>query len=299
MGLSAQEVGRATELACILEASAAKPGNVSPGKPSPDASFEDYALSARVLAQSLRRARGVPLGGTILRAVRARRRRIRANTNLGIILLFAPLAKAALEPGPSSLSRKAQRVLEGASVADTRLVYEAIRLANPGGLGRVGRYDVLGKPPRSRLVTVMRSAAARDTIACEYATGFRLTFTMGVPVFRRCLATGPGVQAAVVQTFLTLLAKIPDSLIRRKHGSTVARSVSAEARKILDIGGVFSARGRRAIRSLDSRLRRVVPPINPGTTADLTAAAIFATLLLDAWDRLHPVGLDEEGKVDV
>ena len=129
------------------------------------------------------------------------------------------------------------------------------------------------------LVEVMRLAAHRDTIASEYATGFDVTFGMGVPALERARRDGLAWDDAVVETFLTLLAEIPDTHIARRSGAGLASDVTARARHVLAAGGVRSQSGRRAIDDLDRGLRDARNSGNPGTTADLTAAAIFVVLL--------------------
>ena len=78
---------------------------------------------------------------------------------------------------------------------------------------------------------------------------------------------------------LTLLAQKPDTHIARRVDRAAAEQVSARARAVLEAGGVRSAAGRRAIDDMDRALRDARHTLNPGTTADLTTAAIFVVLL--------------------
>jgi triphosphoribosyl-dephospho-CoA synthase len=129
------------------------------------------------------------------------------------------------------------------------------------------------------LVDVMRLAAHRDTIASEYATGFEVTFGTAVPALERARRDGLPWDDAVVETFLTLLAAVPDTHIARRSGVALAADVTERAHQVLAAGGVRSEGGRRAIEDMDRGLRDARNSGNPGTTADLTAAAIFVVLL--------------------
>jgi triphosphoribosyl-dephospho-CoA synthase len=129
------------------------------------------------------------------------------------------------------------------------------------------------------LLEVMRLAADRDGIAREYATAFATTFDIGAPAIDRARADGLSWDDAVVETFLTVLASTPDTHIARRAGAQVAADVSRRASAVCDAGGVRSEAGRRAIEAMDLTLRDARNSANPGTTADLTAAAIFVVLL--------------------
>jgi len=277
--LTAADIAAAAQLACLLEVSAPKPGNVSPGRPFADMGFEDFLVSAVAIGPAMAHAGERSIGVTVRDAVEATARGTRANTNLGIVLLLAPLARAAhaREPG-ESLRDELTRVLASTTVHDASHVYRAIRLANPGGLGDVPDQDV-GSEPTAPLVDVMRLAADRDDIAREYVTAFETTFNTGAVELRRLREGGHSWDDAIVQTFLTLLAARSDTHIARRAGPDEAQGVSREARTVLDLGGVMTPAGRAAIRHLDERLRDPANRLNPGTTADLTAAAVFVCLL--------------------
>jgi triphosphoribosyl-dephospho-CoA synthase len=300
--LTAANIAAAAQLACLLEVSAPKPGNVSPGRHFRDMRFEDFLASAVAIGEPLAGAADRPLGATIRLAIEATARWTRCNTNLGIVLLLAPLAKGVgghLMRTPAADSQRVsslndprpplRRVLEATDVQDARDVYAAIRLASPGGLGRAEAQDVASEPTVS-LLEAMRLAAHRDGIAREYATAFETTFGTGVPVLEQARGDGLSWDDAIVETFLTLLANAPDTHVARRGGEAAAHAVSAQAQRALAAGGVRSTAGRRAIEDMDRRLRDADPPspggsaqpgnvYNPGTAADLTAAAIFVALL--------------------
>lgn len=320
--LTAADVAAAAQLACLLEASAPKPGNVSPGRHFSDARYEDFLASAVAIGEPLAGAGTRPLGATIRLASEATARWTRSNTNLGIVLLLSPLARAALLALPEAVAgfgggrpsglpgahssgatalppdERASRqgndglglrgalrdVLAQTTIDDALEVYAAIRLAAPGGLGRAENQDVNNQPTIT-LFEVMRLAAERDGIAREYATGFEATFETGVPALERARRDALSWDDAIVETFLTLLAASPDTHIIRRAGITVATDVSQRAQRVLDLGGVRSTAGRRAIDDMDTALRDAHNTANPGTTADLTAAAIFVLLLGGGWPQ--------------
>jgi triphosphoribosyl-dephospho-CoA synthase len=277
--LTSADIAAAAQLACLLEVSAPKPGNVSPGQPFADMGFEDFLASAVAIGPAMAHAGERSLGVTVRDALEATARWTRANTNLGIVLLLAPLARAAHTRGPAEGLRAAlARVLSSTTVEDAREVYGAIRRAAPGGLGNAPEQDVADEPTAS-LVDVMRLAEDRDDIAREYATAFETTFGIGAVGLQRLREAGYSWDDAIVQMFLTILAARPDTHIGRRAGVDAAQRVSTDACAVLDVGGVTTPRGRTAIRDFDDGLRDSANRLNPGTTADLTAAAIFVHLL--------------------
>ncbi len=281
----AVDVAAAAQLACLLEVSAPKPGNVSPFASFRDVAYEDFLASAAAIGPALGGAGARPLGATIRAAIEATARWSPSNTNLGLVLLLAPLARAALRPGGDALRARLAATLGESTVADAADTYQAIRLAAPGGLGRVPDQDV-SEAPTASLRDAMSLAAARDAIAREYATDFRTSFEIGAPALRRALADGLAWRDAVVETYLTLLAAGPDTHIARKLGAAAAATVHARGRAVLAAGGVRTDAGRDAIATLDRELRDEANTLNPGATADLTGAAIYIVLLEGGW-RAH------------
>jgi triphosphoribosyl-dephospho-CoA synthase len=277
------EVAAAGQLACLLEVSAAKPGNVSPERHFHDTRYEDFLASAVAIGPALAGAGKHSLGATIRDAVEATLRWTRSNTNLGIVLLLAPLARAALRDGPA-LRDQLRGVLAETTVADAAHVYAAIRRARPGGLGEAKAEDVAGAPTVS-LRDAMALAAGRDAIAREYVTDFALTFDIGVPAVRAARREGLPWSDTVVEAYLALLDAGPDTHIARKLGPEEAAAISLRAREVRAAGGTRSARGRQALAALDTELRDPRNRRNPGTTADLTCAALFVVILEGGWDR--------------
>jgi triphosphoribosyl-dephospho-CoA synthase len=286
--MPAAEVAAAAQLACLLEVSAPKPGNVSPFAGFRDATYEDFLASAAAIGPALAAAGERPLGATIRAAVEATTRWVPSNTNLGLVLLLAPLARAALTPGGGGEALRARlaATLAATTVADARDTYAAIRLAAPGGLGRAPDQDVAGTPT-APLRDVMAMAVERDAIAREYASDFRTTFELGAPALRAALADRLRWRDAVVEAYLTLLAAAPDTHIARKLGLPAAITVQQRGQSVIDAGGVRTAAGREAIAALDGELRDEANTLNPGATADLTGAAIFLVLLEGGW-RARP-----------
>src|SRR5213593_2654904 len=195
----AEDVAAAAQLACLLEASAPKPGNVSPFASFRDATYEDFLASAAAIGPALVAAGERSLGATIRAGVEATSRWATSNTNLGLVLLLAPLARAALRPGRLRVQLAA--TLADTTVADARDAYVAIRSVAPGGLGQAGEQDV-GDTPTTTLRDVMALARDRDAIAREYATDFATTFEIGAPALRRARADGLAWRDAIVEVYL-------------------------------------------------------------------------------------------------
>ena len=219
--LGPDDVVGAAQLACVLEASAEKPGNITPSHDFGDTSYEDMLRSGLALGPELGRAGERGVGETVLAAVRSSRGVAGANTNLGIALLLAPLACAALGDGP--LRERLGHVLRALTVDDARDAYAAIRLAGAGGLDEPVEHDVR-EEPRVTLREAMAAAAQRDTIASEYVTGHAVTFELGLPALSGALGDGLRPRDAIVELALRLLAAVPDTLIARKRGADAARS---------------------------------------------------------------------------
>lgn len=261
----------------MLEVSAFKPGNITPSHDFHDTTYEDMVCSAIALGPELARAGRRGVGETVLAAVEATRRAAGANTNLGIALLLAPLARAALDDGP--LRERLAATLRALDVADARAAYAAIRRSGAGGLEVHVEHDVRTEPEIG-LREAMAAAAERDSIASEYVTDYALTFDVGVPALVAALGDGLAVRPAIVELHLRLLGEAPDTLIARKRGAKAAQRVSAGARDALSAGGVRTPGGRRAVERFDASLRAEPGnALNPGTTADLVTATLFVALV--------------------
>lgn len=278
--------GQLAQVACMLEVSARKPGNVYPGRGFVDADFVDFLLSASVIAAPFDRAGEIGLGAAVLEAVEATCRVVATNTNLGMILLLAPLAAV---PENQSLREGLPQVLVSTTIDDTRLVYQAIRRARPGGLGSAPDQDVADEPSVT-LLEAMRLAADRDLVAAQYAHTFADMFDIALPALRSALADARPLETAIVSAYLTVLANRPDTLIARKRGGEEARQATQRAAEVLGSGWPDSQIGRSRCEAFDGWLREEGHSRNPGATADLIAAALFAALRDGTIKLPRPVG---------
>jgi triphosphoribosyl-dephospho-CoA synthase len=257
---------------CRAEVMALKPGNVHVHAAGHGMTVEDFLRSAEAAAPEIARP-DAPVGRRILCAVQATRSVVDCNTNLGILLLCAPLARAAELPAVRPLHDRLSAELAALTVEDAEAAFEAIRLASPGGLGRAAEHDVAG-PATVDLRTAMAAARSRDRIATQYADGYRDVFDIGVARARSMADSDAVTMAEAV--YLEFLTAFPDSHILRKHGEEVAASVLAEAREVRrQVATASSAALRREhLFVFDARLKW--QGINPGTSADLTVASLFA-----------------------
>jgi triphosphoribosyl-dephospho-CoA synthase len=251
----------------LWEVSARKAGNVHPHANFRDVSYADFVQSAMAAAPEISLAPTRPLGKTILAAIQATRRVTATNTNLGIVLLLAPLAKG----------DDVGSVLANTTIDDSIQAYEGIRLAAPGGLGEARDQDVRETPSRP-LREVMALAAERDLVARQYAKDFADVFELGLPALLAGLERFGRLEPAIQHCQLTWLAAFPDSLIVRKRGLESAREASRRAKQVLELGSVGTAEGRAAYDDFDRWLRADGHARNPGTTADLVTACLFLAL---------------------
>ncbi len=245
-----------TGSACMWEVSARKAGNVHPHRAFSDLNIDDFLNSALAIA---------PLFADAV---------VHTNTNLGIVLLLAPLAVGRRD---RPLGQAVVEVLENLTVEDSRQVYEAIRLAQPGGMGQVAEEDV-HRAPTLPLRQVMALAQKRDLIACQYVNGFQEVLHEGLPALLHGLNEWGNLEDAIVGTHLELLAHHPDSLIVRKCGIAMAEDASRRAQGVLNAGWPLSEAGQQAFAAFDAWLCEDGNRRNPGTSADLVTACIFAAL---------------------
>ncbi len=261
------------EQACLMEATARKPGNVHPEAKFADLCYEDFVRSAQWASPHLARAGTNGVGSAVREAIRATRERVGTNTNLGIALLIAPLAAVPLD---STLVAGIEGVLRALTAEDASRVYEAIRLAQPGGMGNVKDGDVAALPPTD-LLWAMNQAADRDWIARQYVSGFDDLLQIAVPLLV-VWRPAAGWEVRVIHLHLELMARWPDTLIARKCGLVIAEESARRARAVLDSGWPDNAAGQVAIQEFDAWLRSDGHRRNPGTTADAVAATLFAAL---------------------
>jgi triphosphoribosyl-dephospho-CoA synthase len=283
--LADNRISSAFVAACDDELGALKPGNVHVYADGHGMTVAEFRASARAAAPAIGNA-GASVGQRILEATETTWRSAHCNTNLGIVLLCAPLAAAAEVVRASgdpltakALSDATARVLERLTVADAKLAFRAIALANPGGLGTAKEQDVR-LPPSVTLREAMALAARRDRIARQYVSGFRDIFGFALRHLSRSLAAGLPRETATTGLYLAILGRWADSHLVRKFGDAVAQSVTHEGHR-------YDTLFRHApqepalhddLLAWDRRLK--ADGLNPGTSADLAVATLFVERLV-------------------
>jgi triphosphoribosyl-dephospho-CoA synthase len=268
-------LGQCATLACVLEATAPKVGNVHRGADFDDLTFHDFAVSAVAIGPVFDGAAGGDVGRVVSETIKATRQVVTTNTNLGIALLFAPLA--IVPPGEKLTTASVGQVLKRLTAADSRDVYAAIRLAQPGGMGQAEDMDIAGEAPPD-LLAAMRAAAGRDLIARQYVEDFQLVLEETLPAIAAGRARDWSLTDSIVHTHVALIAQHSDSLIQRKAGPEIAGRASTIAKQVLAAGQPGDDDYYAALADFDFWLRSDGNRRNPGTTADLIAAALFAGL---------------------
>jgi triphosphoribosyl-dephospho-CoA synthase len=297
----AEHISQCLELAILLEVSANKPGNVNFTAGFEGTRVEHFLASAVAARATFKEAasRGAAVSEGKLRLdqvgvgqlIRDCTLDISAwqrggNTLLGTVMLFVPIAVAAgMTPIKDNLDfgqlrRNMKLAVEATTAEDAVHVYEAIDIAKPSGLNEAPDLDVNAADSAERLrrenvtlLKVFQIAAGYDDICSEWVRNYPITFDLAYPYLTAQLKRGD-LNRAVVHTFLKILSEHPDTFIARKAGLEKAREISADAKRVLDLGGVETAEGRQGLAEFDRRLRGSRNRLNPGTTADLTAAAL-------------------------
>jgi triphosphoribosyl-dephospho-CoA synthase len=270
----------AVRRACELDVNALKPGNVGIDSPGYGMTAADFFASAAAITEPITLPR-LSVGERIYLAIEATQKVVSCNTNLGIVLLLAPLIQAAeLSSDFSSLRQQLDKLLRGLSIDDAKWAYRAIRLAKPGGMGATAQHDIADTPSVT-LFQAMQEAANHDQIAQLYTTGYRALFERGLPAWRNAIARGNSPEWAATALFLNLLAAEPDSLIARKFGRAKSEDVTVAAKSLC--AALEASRDPSALRSellaWDAELK--ANGLNPGTCADMTVATIFLADLQD------------------
>lgn len=298
--MDADYIAKCAQIASVLEVSGhPKPGNVHRTQDFPDMVFEDFLISGVVIGDNMRKAahRGsryhdpenwhkIGLGELIRDSVLETDRWVENNTNLGIVMLLTPLSAAAgMSADLESVPGNVDRIMRATTPQDAVNLYQAINIADAGGMGEQSELDVASEDSMQELLEnevnmfqVLEMSASWDRLAYELTQGMPVTFKTGFPVFRN-IKTTQSINKATLQAFLTILSQYPDTLIERKYGEAKAQEVSSTAKSILDEGGILTQEGRDKLYQFDSELVR--RGLNPGTTADLTASSIMAAYLAD------------------
>jgi len=263
--------GWSVAMACLLEASAFKPGNVSPWSDFEDLSYEELIAAGIAVAEVFDRAPSLSLGHMVLDAVTASRAVTRSNANLGIVLAVAPLAKV---PDGTSLRVGVSLVLSSLTASDASTLWVAINKAKPGGLAKASQMDLADPAPVS-ILDAMRAAADRDQIASLWSRDYDELFSG--PVADLCTEWHD--EAAlldnIVIAYLKQLSRRQDTQILRRHGVSIAADIMQHSRGVL---AASKAQYNEKLLEMDRLLRTHHTRINPGSTADLIAAALFFLL---------------------
>ena len=282
----------AVRWACLLEATAPKPGNVFPGRPFTNLTYLDFVRAAEITADCFGRAGRVSQG--MLDAVVATASQCQSNVNLGIVLLLGPLvaadrcliAQGACGRTPEVWREAIGRQLQQMDEVDGQNVFRAIASASAGGLGKVDTMDVHATHSTVDLLQAMTLAADRDRIARQYSTGFVELVDLVAPTLQESMIECGDVMQGICQAHIRLLVLSPDSLIARKNGVVVAERVQSLARSV-------SIRDRESVEQFDASLRSPDHKLNPGTTADLIAAGLYL-LLRTLVDRESEPTIDQD-----
>jgi len=302
----ARQISKCLELAILLETSVNKPGNVNRMNGFEGTRYEHFLASAVAVTSSFELAaqRGISTsqGGISVSAVEVGQiikesvMNINAwqhggNTLLGTVILLSPIAVAAgmvstvEQDFMQAMRKKVKAVVEATTPRDAVNLYEAIKIAKPGGLGASSQLDVNDPNSADRILKegislyqVFKIASEYDLISSEWVNDYHITFDTAYPSLTQQLSSDK-LDAAVIHTFLKVLAENPDTLIARKTSAEKARGISIEAREILELGGLETVKGKESLNKFDLRLRSSSNLLNPGATADIIAAALALCIL--------------------
>jgi triphosphoribosyl-dephospho-CoA synthase len=305
---TSEHVSGCLQLALLFEFSAyPKPGNVHRTADFGGTRYEHFLASTVAVAPSFRTAaeqgvlvsthklslNRVEVGKIIRDAVKdVASWQHGGNTLLGSIILLTPIAVSAgltLGQGKSSISgfrRNLRSIVESTTPEDAAILYDAINIAKPGGLGKAPQLDVTDAVSRQRILDegislydIFKISAPWDSISSEWVNNYHITFDIGYPFLVRQLEATRDTNAATVNTFLKILSEVPDTLVARKAGLDKAKEVSTEAQRVLEIGGLATLEGKKSLQQFDQKLRDPAHRLNPGATADLTSAALTLAIL--------------------
>ena len=269
----AASIQHAVQWVCDLEATAPKAGNVHPDCSFDDLSHCDFMEASTIAAQQFAKP-SQPVSERALAAAKQTRETVGSNVNLGILLLLAPLVACDESHSIETTDAWPNHIddwLSGLTEADSENFFNCIRTVSAGGLGKVDEMDVNDPSQTTDIVAAMRLARDRDRIALQWADGFRDLVSNVVPVVSKSMAARTDALAGIADAHLRLLVATPDSLIARKCGLDTALDVQRRAANV-DLADPFSRQ------SFDEHLRSRGNKLNPGTTADLIAAALYVLM---------------------
>jgi triphosphoribosyl-dephospho-CoA synthase len=270
--LSQQRIKQAYQNACLAELEALKPGNVHIFADGHGMVVEQFISSAEASAQYIADPT-LSLGQRILKAITATHEAVGCNTNLGIVLLCAPLVQAALQQSSLSFQENLEQVLANTTIEDAQDVFDAIQLANPAGLGRSEEHDV-HQQADCTLLEAMKVAALKDNVALQYTNGFYQIATEGLTHYQQALQRWERPAWATTAVYLYWLAHYADSHVVRKYGLEVADALQKAAHgHYVDFLKQDNPKlYLPTLRAFDTTLKD--QGINPGTSADFTVATL-------------------------
>jgi triphosphoribosyl-dephospho-CoA synthase len=296
-------ISRCLQIAILLEVSANKPGNVNFTANFENTHTEHFLASAIAAGPIFQKAakRGIQIANgkrTINKAELGKLIKLcikdvmewqhGGNTILGTVMLLIPISVAAgmtpinekYEMDFNILRKNINNIIYASTATDSVHLYEAIELAMPSGLNQAPDLSVNNPQSKQRLITenitlhqVFNISKNYDDICSEWINNYPITFDEAYPYLKEQL-TKTDQNTAIVNTFLKILAQHPDTFIARKAGIEKAKTISTQAKKILEIGGATTTAGKTAITEFDHNLRKTGNDHNPGTTADITAATL-------------------------
>lgn len=274
--LTPAQLAQAYKNACMGELQALKPGNVHAFSDGHGMTIQDFIQSADVTAEPIARV-GLSVGERVFYSVEATQSAVGQNTNLGMLLLCAPLLHAASSlQANQSLWGQLHQTLSQLSVDDAVWVAKAIVLANPGGLGASDQHDV-HEAPQISLLEMMRSAQDKDRISWQYANYFQDIVDFGVNLYADALLKWENAAWATTALYLGFLTRYADTHVLRKHGEQVASLLMQEAKEMES--NYWATHNPKLMQKQllvwDASLK--ARKINPGTSADLTVATLLAS----------------------
>ncbi len=305
----ARHISKCLELAILFEVSADKPGNVNLIVGFEGTRYEHFLASAVAAAPyfELAAERGVAVSQGEIHVSDVELGRVikdciadvnvwqhGGNTLLGTVILLSPIATAAgMTPTKEDyifeipkLRENVKFVVESTTPEDAVNVYEAIKIANPSGLGKAPELDINDPSSVNRIIKenislfqVFKIASEYDRVCSEWVNNYPITFDVTYPYLMEQIRETKDLNAAIIHTFLKVLAEYPDTFIARKVGIEKTQEVSSMAKEVLKFGGLETSIGKELLHKFDNKLRSSSNLLNPGTTADIIATALALCVL--------------------
>lgn len=300
--LNPEKIGKIVQIASVLEVSGyPKPGNVHRTRDYDDMVFEDFLISGIVIGDHLRHLSKrtienkddlskIQIGKAVLDAVMETNEWIKTNTNLGIVMMTFPIgAAAAISSNMEELRDNIDKIIRASTVEDAIYLYDAINIASAGGMGDQDEYDVTSDKAKNELrknnqtlYDVLKISAPWDDLASELTSKMPIIFEYSYPIYSE-LRVNNSLNKSGVLTFLEILQKVPDTLISRKYNDEVASEVSLKTRDLLKYRDLENF--EECLHKFDNYLYD--NHLNPGTTADLTAATIMVYYINQEFEKIN------------